>query len=219
MVGDYAAFLTARDVLLVDPKIRTVFKRYDLREEQTTWDLLDEIIAPRRKALDPAIEAIFRDLASAIGGQPDVDGQGRVFIQRDAGQRVAAALAAQGHMKVASLALLLTRTEIAPGWMLCWDEPEANLNPALIKIVARAIVQLAAAGIQMCIATHSLFLLREIEILQPHGARYFGLHLGANGTDVMQGDTVDDMGDIRSLDEELAQSDRYMAKEYARAKP
>lgn len=221
-LSTYATFLSARDVLLVDPRIRTVFKRYDLREEQSTWDILDEIIAPARKDLDPTFEQVFQSLAAAIGAKPDVDGKGRVFFARDAGQQVSAALSAQGHVKLAALALLLTRSEIAPGWILCWDEPEANLNPALIKVAARAIVDLAKAGVQVCIATHSLFLLREIEILQsqstkPVAARYFGLHLGANGTVVEQGDTADDMGDIRSLDEELAQSERYMAKEFADA--
>lgn len=99
---------------------------------------------------------------------------------------------------------------------LFWDEPEANLNPRLIKQVARTIVDVAASGIQVTLATHSLFLLREIEILmssrrRPLETRFFGLHASQDGVQVMQGQSVDEIGDIAVLDEELAQSDRFLA--------
>jgi len=105
---------------------------------------------------------------------------------------------------------------------LFWDEPEANLNPLLIKQVAQSIVNLSKSGIQVFIATHSLFLLRELEILmsdlspdkQDHqlDARFFGLHLHSKGDYVVvkQGNAIDEIGDITTLDEELAQSDRFM---------
>ncbi len=41
---------------------------------------------------------------------------------------------------------------------------EANLSPKFIKSVALAILGLARDGIQVFVATHSLFLLRELEI-------------------------------------------------------
>lgn len=97
------------------------------------------------------------------------------------------------------------------------DEPEANLNPKLIKTVARTILQIALGGIQVFVATHSLFLLRELHILGQESefagldGRYFGIHRHADASiTVAQGSTMDDIGDIAALDEELFQSDRYM---------
>jgi hypothetical protein len=59
--------------------------------------------------------------------------------------------------------------------------------------------------------------LREIEILtskQSVGSlkpRFFGLHKDNDGSiNVSQGDSLDEIGDIMSLDEELAQSDRFI---------
>lgn len=71
-------------------------------------------------------------------------------------------------------------------------------------------------GIQVFIATHSLFLLREFEILMKMKAfskikpKFFGLHKRDNSVVVEQGVSVDDIGDITSLDEDLMQSDRYL---------
>jgi hypothetical protein len=45
-------------------------------------------------------------------------------------------------------------------------------------------------------------------------ARCFGLHMQQDGTVcVAQGRTMDEVGNIAVLDEELEQSDRYMATE------
>ncbi len=70
---------------------------------------------------------------------------------------------------------------------------------------------------QVFIATHSLFLMRELEIEQASrlknkrvATRYIGLHPGEAGVIVEQGDTLADSGDIAALDESLEQSDRYL---------
>jgi hypothetical protein len=61
--------------------------------------------------------------------------------------------------------------------------------------------------------------MRELDILlqtdpfQGTGARYIGLQAGDDGVIVQQGGSIDDIGAIAALDEELSQSDRYMAVE------
>lgn len=97
-----------------------------------------------------------------------------------------------------------------------WDEPEANLNPRISRKVASSIVDLSLGGIQVFIATHSLFLLGEIEMLlagrgREVDARFFGLHLSDGGVSLQQGPSVDDMGAIAALDEEVEQSDRFLS--------
>jgi wobble nucleotide-excising tRNase len=72
-------------------------------------------------------------------------------------------------------------------------------------------------GIQVFIASHSLFLLRELEILAEYNefkevkTRYFSLCLEDEGdVTVEQGDNIEDLKTLVLLDEELLQSDRYM---------
>ena len=103
--------------------------------------------------------------------------------------------------------------------MLFWDEPEANLNPTMIKVIARTILNLCRSQIQVFIASHSLFLIRELDILlqtkdfQNVASRFFGLHKTGDEVAVKQGESVDDIGEIAALQEELSQSDRYLESE------
>jgi hypothetical protein len=61
--------------------------------------------------------------------------------------------------------------------------------------------------------------MRELEILlskktlKSIETRFLGLHLTDDGVAVEQGKSVDDIGDIAALDEELEQSDRFLAAE------
>jgi wobble nucleotide-excising tRNase len=115
------------------------------------------------------------------------------------------------------LSRLIATGALLDNGYLFWDEPEANLNPRLVKEVAKSILDLGASGIQVIIATHSLFLLREIETLLSEArhkavdSKFFGLHKNADGVSVDQGSSIDDIGDITSLDEELEQSDRFLS--------
>ena len=80
-------------------------------------------------------------------------------------------------------------------------------------------MHLCQSGIQVFIASHSLFLLRELEVLSADKEfakvpqRYFALSNTDSGVDVEQGDSVVDLKTLVLLDEELAQSDRYISLE------
>jgi predicted ATPase len=126
-------------------------------------------------------------------------------------------LVAEGLRKLAMIARLIATGALLDSGYLFWDEPEANLNPKMLKVVARTILQISQSGIQVFVATHSLFLLRELHILRQQtefkkiDGRCFGLHLQDDASvKVEQGPTMDDVGVIAALDEELTQSDRYL---------
>lgn len=83
--------------------------------------------------------------------------------------------------------------------------------------MALAILGLARDGIQVFVATHSLFLLRELEILSKTDdfgdvdQRYFALAIRDDSVRVEHGDTADELRTVLLLDENLQQSDRYLA--------
>jgi AAA15 family ATPase/GTPase len=151
-----------------------------------------------------------------MDGKVEVDVNGRFFLHTKGG-KVEAHLVAEGLRKFAMLARLVSTGVLLEQGYLFWDEPETNLNPRLIKVLALVIVDLAKQGIQIFIATHSLFLLREISIItdmKKNGvpSRYFSL-VASKDEDVSrleQGRTVDDLETLVLLDEDLEQSDRYL---------
>lgn len=125
-------------------------------------------------------------------------------------------LVAEGLRKIAMLARLISTGTLLEQGYLFWDEPETNLNPKLIKVIAASIVAVAASGVQVFVASHSLFLLRELEMLlgdkqyQKLPRRWFALAAKDGEVALEQSDQVEDIQTLVMLDEELAQSDRFM---------
>ena len=157
-----------------------------------------------------------------MDGKIELD-SGRFFLKTNYSGRMEIHLVAEGIRKLATIARLIATGALLDTGYLFWDEPEANLNPKIVKTIAETILLVAQNGIQVFVATHSLFLLRELHILCQNpkflqlDTRFFGLHLkpyGA-GVTVQQGKTMDQIGDIAALDEDLQQSDRYMETEIA----
>lgn len=212
-------YLPTRELVTLCPWFVSLYDNYHLEFEETWRDTVSLLGAPSVKGPRETIVAqLLAPLEQAMGGRVIVDSQtGRFYLQVTGGGRMEMSLVAEGLRKLAMLARLISTGVLLEQGYLFWDEPETNLNPKLIKTVAESIIHLATQGIQVFIATHSLFLLRELEVLltepsdQKLGVRYFGLQSTSNGICVLQGASLDDIGDITSLDESLQQSDRYLA--------
>lgn len=121
-------------------------------------------------------------------------------------------LVAEGMRKFATIYKLLANGTLTPETTLFWDEPEANLNPALLRDIAVILTELAQAGFQIILATHSLFLLKELHILAQTGkpVRYFGLSAQpGEAVTVAMADNLELLPNIVALDAELEQTDRF----------
>ena len=211
-------FLPPHELLTLFPGFVAVYDGHYLEFDEIHRDtcvLLGQPL-PRdsRKELALAqIEPIEREM----GGAVELDANGRFYLKVPGKSRIEMPLVAEGHRKLAMLTRLIATGSFLGNGYLFWDEPEANLNPRLIKSVALAILGLARDGIQVFLATHSLFLLRELEIQSQTdefasvAQRYFALAIGKDGVRVEQGDTADELQTLMLLDENLQQSDRYLA--------
>lgn len=208
-------YIPPQEVLSLSPSFVAAYDRYSLPFDETLRDSVEILSLPplrKRTKLAESTEAEFNAL---LGGEIFLGHTGTFFLKTENGL-IEAPLLAHGQKKIASLAQFIANGSIEKGSILFWDEPEANLNAKLVRQIAQIIMVLAREGVQVFIATHSLFLLKEIEILNvmgEHGqikTRFFGLHAGKNGVTVMQGESGDDIGDITALDEELKQTDRFL---------
>lgn len=213
------AYLPTRELLTIFPNFVSVYEGHYLEFEETWRDtclLLGALLQKGPK--EKRIRELLEPLETAMGGAIELDKNGRFYL-RSASGRMEMPLVAEGLRKLGMLSRLIATGALLDKGYLFWDEPEANLNPRLIKWVAKSVLDLCAAGIQIFIATHSLFLLREIEMVlstkthQGIEARFFGLHQTDDGVVIDQGSSVDEIGDIAVLDEELEQSDRFLADE------
>jgi energy-coupling factor transporter ATP-binding protein EcfA2 len=213
-----SAYLPTRELLTIYPGFVPFYENHYLDFEETWRDTCILLGAPLKKGVkEKRVRELLEPLEKAMGGTIELDKNGRFYF-RNASGRMEIPLVAEGLRKLGMLARLIATGALLDKGCLFWDEPEANLNPRIIKSVASSIVDLSLGGIQVFLATHSLFLLREIEMLLAGGrrgvdARFFGLHLSGDGVSVQQGPSVEDMGALAALEEELEQSDRYLEAE------
>jgi energy-coupling factor transporter ATP-binding protein EcfA2 len=214
-------YLPTRELLTLFPGFVSLYETSYLPFEETWRDTSILLGAPlARGPREKRIKELLVPLEEAMNGKVELDEGGRFYLN-SGGVSTEMHLVAEGLRKLAMVARLIATGSLVDKGFLFWDEPESNLNPRVIRTVAQTIVHLAQSGIQVFVATHSLFLLRELELLlqQPENQkterRFIGLHRRDGGVEVMQGTSVDEIGDISALDEELRQSDRYLEVEAA----
>lgn len=214
-------YLPPRELLTIAPGFVSLYETSYLPFEETWRDTSILLGAPlARGPREKRIKELLVPLEEAMGGKVELEEGGRFYLNSD-GVPTEMHLVAEGLRKLAMVSRLIATGSLVDKGFLFWDEPESNLNPRIIRTVARTIVHLARSGIQVFVATHSLFLLRELDLLlqEPENdateRRFIGLQRRASGVEVMQGSSVDEIGDISALDEELRQSDRYLEVEAA----
>lgn len=150
-----------------------------------------------------------------MGGSVVEEG-GRFYLKVSGGGKYEMPLVAEGMRKLAMLARLIANGTLFDSGFLFWDEPEANLNPRVLRHVARTIAQLARSGVQVFVGTHSLYLMKELEILKRTegdtfpAMQFVTLSRGEDGVRTDAGQFLDELESLAVLDESLAQSDRYL---------
>jgi ABC-type transport system involved in cytochrome c biogenesis ATPase subunit len=211
-------FVPSKEIVSLFKGLIGLFEKYrEFPLDDTYRDLAVALSTLEPREASSLLPDVMQRMQKLLGGDLRLD-KGDLVFERSDGSRLECQLLAEGHRKLAMLIYLLRFGVIERGSTLFWDEPEANLNPAAIKLLAEALFVLAGLGVQVILATHSLFLLREFEILQmgrrdanQAGVRYFGLGLQRTQAVVSQGDDITAIDPLVLLDENLLQSDRYLA--------
>ncbi|WFU81342.1 AAA family ATPase [Bradyrhizobium sp. CIAT3101] len=103
-------------------------------------------------------------------GQAYQDSTVTRFVTKD-GRSLSSSMTAEGYRKIGVLHRLLSNGSINPGdtGVLLWDEPEANLNPKLMKKLVQLLLELSRNGQQIVLATHDYVLLKWFDLLMEKG--------------------------------------------------
>ena len=215
-------FLPTRELLTLYPGLGAAYRSRYLEIEEAWLDTCRLLELPAlRGPRETEIAALLAPLEKAMEGKVVLDRNGRFYLNSYGQGIFEMSLVAEGHRKFAMLAKLISNGSLLDHGYLFWDEPESNLNPVLARRMAEAIVRICGNGVQTFIATHSLFFLREIEMLLGHKDnghvrhRWFALRKGEDREDgvvVEQGNSPDDLKTIASLDADLEQSDRFLSQ-------
>ncbi len=211
-----SVFLPTKEVMSMYPGFTALYRDYHLQIDETYYDLclaLERPLTrgPKEAQLRPLLEPIEEILEGKV-----VNANGRFMLRQPGRGNMEMPLVAEGFRKLAAVAYLIANGSLRNQAALFWDEPETNLNARYIKRVASTLTAVAKKGVQVVIATHSLFLLRELELSL--GSKQFGdvsrrfIALGGEPGDVVvsQAEDISGVEPILALDEELEQTDRYL---------
>lgn len=205
--------IPAKEVLSLYSWLPKLNDKYAVTIDQTYIDLCDQLGSPLLREVEDTFKYFLNQIGEIMKGKIILENE-NFYLYPTLGGRVAINMVAEGIRKFGMLAQLLSNGSLTKETTLFWDEPEANLNPALLKKLAALLVQLAGQGFQIILATHSLFLLKEFHILsrqQQTPVRYFGLSAEPGAaTTVTMTDNLEELPDIAALDAELEQSDKFL---------
>ena len=213
-------FLPTRELLTIYPGFLALYDSHYTGFDETWRDTCQLLGALAVKGPREQMAAqLLRPLERAMGGRVVLDSNDDRFYLKVAGTgKMEMPLVAEGIRKLGMLAHLAATGTLAGRGCLFWDEPETNLNPRFIRRAAQAILDICAQGVQVFVATHSLFLLREFEVLcsSSHvdvNSHFFALKKNSDGVTVQQADNLANIEPLVLLDEDLKQSDRYLEME------
>lgn len=228
---DTPVFLPSRELLSLYPGLVSLYETREVEFDETWRDTASLLGIPAlRGARSSDANDLLAPLLEEIEGTV-IEENGRFYVRLPSGTsgtaKIEAHLVSEGFRKLAMIIRLVSNGVLLQRGYLFWDEPEANLNPKTQRAVARAILALAANGTQVFVATHSVFLLRELELLlddtsdtdEPVTPHYIGLYRNAEPdksgevsrtVHVETADSAGELSAVAALKAESEQSLRYL---------
>ncbi len=216
-------YLPTREFLSINQGFISTYRRRELHFDETYYDLglaLDAMPL-RSNELEDVSEMIdvLKDILIGQDTKDDVIfvNNGHFYFNLPEGF-LSSHFVAEGYRKIATLLYLLRNGSLTKNSILFWDEPEANLNPKLVVQVVQILQKLAAAGMQIFIATHDYLLSYELSLLAEYPTqdavemKFFALHRPdrRSGVEVEAGDTMGDLQHNPIVEEFAAHYDRQV---------
>lgn len=157
-------YIPAKDMLTHSKGFMSMYDKFDMPFDKTYYDIISKSLLPNLKVIPKIGKAILPKLENIIGGKVIVEND-TFFIEKTNGNKIKFSVEAEGIKKIAIIWQLIMNENITKDSILFWDEPEANINPSLMKDIAAILLELSRNGVQIFVATHNYVFAKYIEIL------------------------------------------------------
>jgi len=177
-----SAFIPVKEMLAHAPGFLATASKREIFFEEVYPDIIKRAYLP--KLMGPADRnrtRLLNALQKALDGK--VIAKGEHFFLKNKQGELEFTLLAEGIRKLALVWLLIQNGTLLAGSILFWDEPEANLNPALIGEVVEVILELQRLGVQIFLTTHNYVMLKEFDLRKKKidSVRYISLLMDPSG--------------------------------------
>lgn len=165
----------------------------DSIEEKTTWFQEDITNSIKGKFVFDSTSVVFRP--GAYKEYKNISASKTYFAPSKL-DSLSITMTAEGFRKIGVIQRLLKNQAIGTGTVgpLIWDEPESNMNPRLMQMLVKILLELSRNGQQIILATHDYVLLKWFDLLMDKGKedhiRFHALYRD-NDTGVVKAESVD----------------------------
>lgn len=162
-----ALFIPAKEVLTAFSDIRNIRdKFYGVGFDDTYLDLIKSLDLPTTKGkVASELSQVNKSLEDLFEGKIEQTGHSeQPFTFKKGNQQFAMQQTAEGIKKIGILTTLINNRQLGKGTVLFMDEPETALHPDAIRQMVEMLVAMSKAGVQIFIATHSYFIIKQLAI-------------------------------------------------------
>ncbi len=158
-----SVYIPVKDMMANAPGFRALYSQRHIHFEEVYPDIIDRVFLPALKGQpDRDRKRILELLQEAMEGKVITKNE-EFFLKNKQGE-LEFTLLAEGLRKLALLWVLIQNGALLKGAILCWDEPETNLNPRLMKTVISILIELQRMGVQVFLSTHDYVILKEFDL-------------------------------------------------------
>ena len=204
-------FLPPNEMISWSKGFINLYQNKEVGFEKIYYDLALALDGPLlRNGAKEEAEKLLSEIKAALDIEVEKkDGQYLIKYKNNAA--INAAMNATGINKLAQIIYLIMNGSLTKDSILFWDEPEVNLNPKYISLVAKFLQTLSKSGVQIFVATHDYLLIHQLSLAAEYREqtdappmRFFSLQKDENGTIVESGDTLVQINNNAILDEYAA---------------
>ncbi|MCX7067109.1 MAG: AAA family ATPase [Methylococcales bacterium] len=124
---------------------------------------LDTLLRLKTKT-SSSFKEIANSLEKTLGGEFIFEGDELFFKDNQTGRKISKHLVSFGMTNLGMIQALLKYNIITKGSFVFIDEPETNLHPDWQVILMNVLLELSDKGVNVVIATHSVEILKSIEV-------------------------------------------------------
>lgn len=159
-----SVFIPAKEILSNAWNLDAAVKMGNVEFDDTYLDIIAAAKIDISRGADSAARKRYLDVLQKISTGKVTLHEERFYLKPGTQAKLEFNLVAEGLRKIALLWQLIKNGTLENGSVLFWDEPEANINPKYIPILAELLMMLESEGVQIFVSTHDYFLSKYIEV-------------------------------------------------------
>lgn len=178
-----SVFIPAKEILSNAWNLDAAVKMGNVEFDDTYLDIIAAAKIDISRDVDSASRKKYLDILQKITNGKVALQDDRFYLKSGTQAKLEFNLVAEGLRKIALLWQLIKNGTLEKGSVLFWDEPEANINPQYIPVLAELLIMLESEGVQIFVSTHDYFLSKYIEVKRTEDSniQYISLYKDETG--------------------------------------